>query len=110
VIPKWYRLFELQQSLEPFSAIEFTVMAAYSEAYCSEFGKCFVNITDLASQETYKEWLPLTRPAKFKGKPELEVRVQVIVEELSLLTRHMQVCDDLVQDMQKILHIALTQQ
>jgi hypothetical protein len=80
VIPKWYRLFELQQSLEPFSAIEFTVMAVYSETYYTEFGRCFVNLSDLASKETYKEWLPLTHPAKFKGKPELEVRVQVIAE------------------------------
>mmetsp|Transcript_589 Transcript_589/g.926 ORF Transcript_589/g.926 Transcript_589/m.926 type:complete len:242 (+) Transcript_589:127-852(+) len=103
VIPKWYRLFELQQGIDDFTTIEFTVMAEYYESSRTEFGKCFVNFSDLSSQETFKEWLPITRPQKFKGRPELEVRVQIISDESRLLKRHMETCDDLVGELQKLL-------
>lgn len=103
VIPKWYRLFELQQTIETFTTIEFTVMAEYHESSRVEFGKCFVNFSDLMSQQTFKEWLPLTRPQNFKGRPELEVRVQVIFDEALLLSGHMKTCNELVEELQKIL-------
>jgi hypothetical protein len=103
VIPKWYRLFELQQSVSTFTAIEFTVTAEYTDIAQSEVGRCYLKFSELASQETYKAWLPIARHSKFKGYPELEVRVQVITDERSLLRRHMEVCEELEAELQQLL-------
>jgi hypothetical protein len=103
VIPKWYRLFELQQNVNTFTVIEFTITAEYSDIAQSEVGRCYLRFSDLASQETYKAWVPIARHSKFKGYPELEVRVQVITDEGSLLRHHMEVCEELVAELQKLL-------
>jgi hypothetical protein len=96
-------LIELRQRVDSFTAVEFTVVAEYDDASQKQFGKCVVNFSDLTDQETFKEWLPLTRPNKFKGRPELEVRVQMIVNEADLLSRHLESCEAVTREVQSLL-------
>lgn len=103
VLPKWYRLFQLHHYIEGFTDIEFTVIAEYNGILRTQFGKCFINFSSLMSQQTIQEWLPLTRPLMCEGHPELEVKIQVIYDEMRLLKFQAEICEGLICKLQEML-------
>lgn len=97
-MPKWYRLFEVKQSLTLYTRIEMKVILQVQDKV-KEFGSCNFAIDDIVSQECFKGWLPID---VFEGKssienaPMLEVRAQYLHDEHDVIARYNKVLQNMI--------------
>mmetsp|Transcript_6371 Transcript_6371/g.11088 ORF Transcript_6371/g.11088 Transcript_6371/m.11088 type:complete len:243 (+) Transcript_6371:939-1667(+) len=99
VIPKWYRLFEVKQSVTEYTAIDLDILVDYSSDSLL-YGTSTIRMNDLISQECYKEWIPIVtsgvaKESSSQGFPMLEVRVQYLHDEKEVFQRY----NDTIQEM-----------
>jgi hypothetical protein len=104
-MPKWYRLFEVKQSVEESQSLELDVIVNYASA-SEVFGTCSIRLLDLISQECYKEWLPIETTAPFsetRGSPMLEVRVQYLFNEEKVFLSYSATIQEMIDNAAKLI-------
>lgn len=106
-IPKWYRLFEVKQSVNEYTALEMDVLIDYSTETLL-YGTTSIRIHDLISQECYKEWLPIVTTGAAldktsQGYPKIEVRVQYLHEEKEIFLRYNKTIQEMIAHTTKLL-------
>lgn len=106
-IPKWYRLFEVKQSVNEYTALELDVVVDYS-ANSLLYGTSSIRMNDLISQECYKEWIPIVTSGEAhnidsEGFPMLEVRVQYLHEEKEVIQRYNDTIQEMITHTSKLL-------
>jgi len=84
VIPYWYTLFALH--IDPKVRVVRVIVALWSCGKAKEVGRCDISLQTLADQEVLEGWFPLKIDV-VAGLPCIRLRLQLINDERSILTR-----------------------
>jgi hypothetical protein len=105
VIPKWYRLFEVKQSVHEYTALELDVIVDYATESVI-YGTSIIRMNDLISQECYKNWIQIVVTGDVAGVeelPMLEVRCQYLHDEMEVFQRYNDTITEMMLQATKLL-------